>query len=109
MRYLSASVSSLTLLTFFLLLYFKILNITGDSAKAFGRDVGRNTEGRRNHIDSYTFKANDGTNRTRIRFNIKGSKGQVRVWTEVCTSTFEYRYLYFINFYFVGIRFKQKW
>lgn len=57
--------------------------MVGHSAKAFGRDVGRNTEGRRNHIDSYQYKSEDGSNRMRIRFNIKGSKGQIRVWAEV--------------------------
>jgi hypothetical protein len=51
--------------------------------KAFGRDVGRHTEGRRNHVDSYKYVAEDGSNRLRIRFNIKGEKSQVLVWTEV--------------------------
>lgn len=53
--------------------------------KAFGRDTGRNTEGRRNHIDSYKYVADDGSKRTRVRFNIKGNKGQVHVWVEVRT------------------------
>lgn len=59
------------------------MRMAGDSMKAFGRDVGRTTEGRRNHIDSYTYKADDGSSRTRVRFNIKGDKGKVVVWAEV--------------------------
>ncbi len=62
------------------------MNICGEDMKAFGRDSGRNTEGRRNHIDSYKYKAEDGSNRTRVRFNIKGAKGQVHVWAEVSRS-----------------------
>ena len=61
-----------------------VIRMAGDSMKAFGRDVGRSTEGRRNHIDSYEYKAEDGSKRTRIRFNIKGDKAKVLVWAEVC-------------------------
>ena len=61
----------------------EIKAITGDPMKAFGRDVGQNTEGRRNHIDSRKYKADDGSNRTRIKFNIKGPKGYLYVWAEV--------------------------
>ncbi len=57
--------------------------IVGDGMKAFGRDTGRNTEGRRNQIDFYKYTAADGSDRVRVRFNIKGNKGQVLVWTEV--------------------------
>lgn len=51
--------------------------------KAYGRDTGRHAEGRRNHVDSRKYKEADGSNRTRIRFNIKGPKGKLRVWAEV--------------------------
>jgi hypothetical protein len=67
-----------------------VIKMAGASMKAFGRDVGRNTEGRRNHIDSYQYKAEDGSNRTRIRFNIKGDKAKVLVWAEVCICTFSF-------------------
>ena len=60
-----------------------VLRVVGENMKAFGRDVGRATEGRRNHVDSYTYKEADGSSRTRVRFHIKGDKGQVRVWAEV--------------------------
>ncbi len=44
-----------------------ILAVTGESPTAYGRDVGRN-EGRRNHVDSRQYKAEDGSSRTRIRY-----------------------------------------
>ena len=67
----------------------EIIKMAGENMKAFGRDVGRNTEGRRNHVDSYTYKDADGSNRTRVRFNVKGDKGKVVIWAEVrkCVST----------------------
>jgi len=70
--------------------------MTGEDMRAFGRDVGRNTEGRRNHVDSYSYKADDNSNRTRIRFNIKGNKGQVMVWAEVSDSMASNEYVYII-------------
>jgi hypothetical protein len=61
----------------------EVMVMTGHNMKAFGRDVGRNTEGRRNHLDSYGYTAEDGSKRLRIRMNIKGEKGKVIVWAEV--------------------------
>jgi hypothetical protein len=60
----------------------EVMVMAGDNMKAFGRDVGRN-EGRRNHVDSYSYTAEDGSKRTRVRFNVKGDKGKVIVWAEV--------------------------
>jgi hypothetical protein len=74
----------------------QVLETVGDGAVAFGRDTGRNTEGRRNHIDSYKYKAVDGTYRLRIRMNIKGSKGQVRVWAEVADDMKKNQFVYLI-------------
>lgn len=59
-----------------------ILAVTGESPTAYGRDVGRN-EGRRNHVDSRQYKAEDGSSRTRIRFSMKGPKGHIHVYAEV--------------------------
>ena len=66
-----------------LLHHEEVMVMTGPHMKAFGRDVGRNTEGRRNHVDSYKYTGDDGSKRTRVRFNIKGDKGKVIVWAEV--------------------------
>lgn len=65
----------------------EVMVMAGANMKAFGRDVGRN-EGRRNHVDSYSYTAEDGSKRTRIRFNVKGDKGKVIVWVEVRTFEF---------------------
>lgn len=65
--------------------------------KAFGRDVGRSTEGRRNHVDSYNYyEEQDKSNRMRIRFNIKGDKGQVLVFVEVSDKMKHDEYVYII-------------
>ncbi len=65
----------------------EILYYLGDSIKAYGRDMGRN-EGRRNHIDSYTYKGKDGSNRLRVRFNIEGPRGVMMVFAEVMSFIF---------------------
>jgi hypothetical protein len=72
------------------------MQICGSDMKAFGRDVGRNTEGRRNHVDSRKYKEADGSNRTRIRFNVKGSKGQAQVWAEVSDKMASNEFVYVI-------------
>lgn len=63
-----------------------VIAMAGEGMVAFGKDVGKNTEGRRNHVEQFKYVADDGSNRTRIRFNVKGSKGKVAVWAEVCDS-----------------------
>ena len=74
----------------------EVLAIVGDDQRAFGRDVGRNTEGRRNHVDSFKYKADDGTDRLRIRMNITGGRGKVRVWAEVQDGSDHDEYVYLI-------------
>ena len=74
----------------------QIMAMVGENIKGFGRDTGRNTEGRRNHIDSYKFQGEDGSTRIRIRFNIKGKKGQVLVWAEVSDAMPSNEYVYII-------------
>lgn len=63
--------------------------MTGEGMKAYGRDVGRNSEGRRNHVESYTYTAADKSNRMRIRFYVEGKKGKVLVWVEVISYRLE--------------------
>mmetsp|Transcript_42106 Transcript_42106/g.83722 ORF Transcript_42106/g.83722 Transcript_42106/m.83722 type:complete len:260 (+) Transcript_42106:49-828(+) len=74
----------------------EVMAIAGNGMKAFGRDVGRNTEGRRNHIDSYQYTGEDGSRRTRIRFNVKGDKAKVLVWAETSDRMAENEYVYLI-------------
>lgn len=73
----------------------EVLHITGDPVRAYGRDVGRNTEGRRNIVESRSYKDDDGSNRTRVRFSVEGPKGKVTVFAEVSNrmSANEYVYL----------------
>ena len=64
----------------------EVISMVGENMKAFGRDVGRNTEGRRNHIEQYKYTAEDGSKRTRVRFNVQGSQGKAVVYAEVADS-----------------------
>ena len=74
----------------------EVRGTTGEPMTAFGRDFGRNTEGRRNHIDSRKYKAEDGSNRTRVRFNVKGPRGQFQVWAEVSDKMANTEFVYLI-------------
>ena len=62
----------------------EVLAMAGNSMKAFGRDVGRSTEGRRNHIDSYEYTAEDGSKRTRIRGNPRKTNDFITARLELC-------------------------
>jgi len=55
----------------------------GDSLKAYGRGGGRN-EGRRNFIEHTEYTSpDDGSKRTRVRFNVEGKFGAAFVFAEV--------------------------
>lgn len=56
----------------------------GAPLKFFGRDHGGHREGRRNFIEhtEYTDK-DDGTKRTRVRYNLEGKHGKAYVFAEV--------------------------
>lgn len=64
--------------------------------RAFGRDTGRNTEGRRNHVDSRSYVADDNSKRTRIRFHVKGPNGSATVWVEVAEGMGKDDFVYLI-------------
>lgn len=56
----------------------------GDPVKAYGRDHGGHREGRRNFIEHTTYKdEQDGSNRTRVRYNLEGRHGAAFVFAEV--------------------------
>lgn len=74
----------------------EIKEITGPSPRAYGRDHGSQSEGRRNIVDSRVYKERDGSQRTRVRFNIKGTKGRVMVWAEVSDKMASNEYVYLI-------------
>lgn len=73
-----------------------VMLTVGSSMKAYGKDHGGRAEGRRNFVDSYGYKAEDGSKRMRVRFNIKGSKGKVVVWAEVSDKMPANEYVYVV-------------
>lgn len=84
--------------TFEILRYnIEITNILGSDVKGYGRDSGGGSrEGRRNHIDSFKYTSEDGSNRIRIRYNLKGKRGNIRVWVEVSDKMAASEYVYII-------------
>lgn len=64
--------------------YDEVKNRLGTPLKAYGRDHGGKREGRRNFIEhtQYTDQE-DGTNRTRVRYNLEGKFGMAFVFAEV--------------------------
>lgn len=59
----------------------------GEPIKGYGRDHGGHREGRRNFIEhtEYTDKE-DGSKRTRVRYNLEGRFGNAFVFAEVSSS-----------------------
>ncbi|KAL7444138.1 hypothetical protein ACHAXH_008642 [Discostella pseudostelligera] len=56
----------------------------GDSFKTYGRDHGGHREGRRNFIEHTEYTdPDDGSQRTRVRFNLEGAYGSAFVFAEV--------------------------
>lgn len=74
----------------------EIRAIVGEPMKAYGRDVGKNTEGRRNFVDNRQYVAPDGSARTRVRFHIEGPLNKIRVWAEVSNKMADNEYVYLI-------------
>jgi hypothetical protein len=74
----------------------EVLEMTGPGPRAYGRDHGSQAEGRRNIVDSRVYKERDGSQRTRVRFNLKGPKGRVMVWAEVSDKMPHNEYVYLI-------------
>lgn len=61
-----------------------IIQRFGDPLKAYGRDHGGHREGRRNFIEHTEYKnEEDGSNRTRVRYNLEGRYGNAFVFAEV--------------------------
>jgi|MDTB01.1.fsa_nt_gb hypothetical protein len=55
----------------------ELQRMIGEEMSAFGRSAGRR------HFDSRAYIDDYGGNRCRIRFNVRGSRGQVMVWAEM--------------------------
>lgn len=55
----------------------------GESLKAYGRDHGGHREGRRNFVEHTEYKSeDDGSKRTRVRFNLEGRFGNAFCFAE---------------------------
>lgn len=64
-----------------------VLRRYGDGIKAYGRDHGGHREGRRNFIEHTQYKdQEDGSNRTRVRYNLEGPYGAAFVFAEVSST-----------------------
>lgn len=63
--------------------YDEVKNRFGTPLKAYGRDHGGHREGRRNFIEHTQYKdQEDGSNRTRVRYNLEGKFGNAFVFAE---------------------------
>ena len=69
----------------------EINRIVGDNIHAYG-DFGN----RNRNVLNKKYTGPDGSERMRIRFNIKGSKGRVTVWAEVSDKIAAHEYIYII-------------
>ena len=68
----------------------ELQRMIGEDMSAFGRSAGRR------HFDSRAYVDDYGGNRCRIRFNVRGSRGQVMVWAEMAdtfTDSDDFAYL----------------
>jgi import inner membrane translocase subunit TIM21 len=69
----------------------------GDSLKFYGRDHGGHREGRRNFIEQTQYTdPDDGTKRTRVRFNLEGQFNSAFCFTEVSNDMKSGEYVYIL-------------
>lgn len=69
----------------------------GSPIKGYGRDHGGKRVGRRNFIEHTEYKSeDDGSNRTRVRFNLEGPHGQAFAFAEVSSDMPSGEFVYLI-------------
>ena len=62
----------------------EVMRRYGDSVKAYGRDHGGHREGRRNFVEHTEYvDKDDGSKRTRVRYNLEGRFGSAFCFAEV--------------------------
>jgi import inner membrane translocase subunit TIM21 len=62
----------------------EIIRQYGESVKAYGRDHGGHREGRRNFVEHTEYVSpDDGSKRTRVRYNLEGRFGNAFCFAEV--------------------------
>jgi len=69
----------------------EVSRIVGDNMHAYGDMGSRNRD-----VISKKYTGPDGSLRLRIKFNIKGSKGAIKVWAEVSDKIAAHEYVYII-------------
>merc|ERR1712008_135738 len=69
----------------------------GEPLKAYGRDYGGKREGRRNFVEhtEYTDKE-DGSKRTRVKYNLEGKYGMAAVFAEVSSEMSSGEFVYIL-------------
>lgn len=69
----------------------------GDAIKAYGRDHGGHREGRRNFIEHTEYvDKEDGSKRTRVRYNLEGKFGNAFVFAEVSNGMTSGEFVYIL-------------
>lgn len=68
----------------------------GEGFKTYGRDHGGHREGRRNFIEHTEYTAEDGSKRTRVRFNLEGQYGSAFVFAEVSNEMASGEFVYIL-------------
>lgn len=75
----------------------EINRLLGGSLKGYGRDHGGHREGRRNFIEHSEYTSEeDGSSRTRVRFNLEGQHGTAFVFAEVSSKMKSGEFVYIL-------------
>jgi import inner membrane translocase subunit TIM21 len=74
-----------------------VKRIFGEPLKGYGRDHGGHREGRRNFIEHTEYTSdNDGSKRTRVRYNLEGQHGHASVFAEVSNQMSSGEFVYIL-------------
>jgi len=68
----------------------------GETFKTYGRDHGGHREGRRNFIEHTEYTSDDGSKRTRVRFNLEGPYASAFVFAEVSSEMKSGEFVYIL-------------
>ena len=75
----------------------EVIRRYGDAIKAYGRDHGGHREGRRNFIEHTEYvDKDDGSKRTRVRYNLEGRFGAAFVFAEVSNQMSSGEFVYIL-------------
>lgn len=74
----------------------EVVSRLGDKIKGYGGDYSSKKEGRRNFVSHDTYKDIDGVKRTRVKFNMEGTRGKAVIYTEVAENMPKGEFAYII-------------